>query len=624
MARVVVIDEREELAGLLVERLRASRAVEVCERSPQAEDGFGGLLSGGRAGLLVEQNIDTVVYSPPPAARRRPAPDLADAEAVFKESAHAGVRHFILLSSAAVYGASHHHVGFLAESRILLRQDKQSPASRWLELESLAAFYLGDLSQTRLVILRPSATPLPGGGDYFSRLLGGRVAVTLAGHDPSLQLLSPEDLASAVRLAVEGGARGVYNVAPDGVVPLRAALRLAGAKRLPVPRTLQRLARSALARAGLCHPVEQLDYVRYSWTVSNAKIKSELGFAPRRSSAEAVREFRAARVDSAAHAEAGHTLAGFADSRELGLLEDSREPEVLNDLRETDAPDGPREEFDDFGMDKGYIDAFGRTLFKFLHDRYWRVEVEGLGHVPARGRAVLVGVHRGFMPWDAVMTLHLLARELGRYPRFLIHPGLIKFPFLFNFHTKLGGVIACQENADRLLSRGEILAIYPEGIRGAFALYRDAYRLGKFGRDEFVRVALRHGAPIVPFVTVGSAETFPILAKLDWGWWKRRTEWPFFPLTPTWPLAPVPLPSKWHTQFLAPLNVEGRYPPEAADDPAAVRAISREVKGRMEEAIQEMLRRRKSVFFGSIFGEAGARAQGLSYEKKIGYKQGMS
>ena len=608
MVRVVVIDEREELAELLVKRLRESHAVETCQRAPQAEDGFGGLLSGGRAGLRLEQEIDTVVYSPPPAARRRPVPDLADAEAVFKESARAGVKHFVLLSSAAVYGASHHNVGFLAESRMLLRQDKQATASRWLELESLAAFYLGDGSQTRLVILRPSATPLPGGDDYFSRLLRSQLAVTLPGHDPSLQLLSPEDMASAVRLAVEGDARGVYNVAPDGVVPLRAALRLAGAKRLPVPRTLQRLARFVLARAGFSHPVEQLDYIRYSWTVSNRKIKSELGFAPRRSSAGALREFRAARVTNDTRADARRASVVFDDTREPDVLDAWREPE----------------EFDDFGMDKDYINAFGRTLFKLLHDRYWRVEVEGLGHVPERGRAVLVGVHRGFMPWDAVMTLHLLARELGRYPRFLIHPGLIKFPFLFNFHTKLGGVVACQENADRVLSRDEILAIYPEGIRGAFALYRDAYRLGKFGRDDFVKMALRHRAPIVPFVTVGSAETFPILGKLDWGWWKRRTEWPFFPLTPTWPLAPVPLPSKWHTQFLAPVHVEHRYPPEAAEDSAAVRAISSEVKGRMEEAIQEMLRRRKSVFFGSIFGEAGARAEGLSYEKEIGYKQGMS
>ncbi|HEX8293204.1 MAG TPA: 1-acyl-sn-glycerol-3-phosphate acyltransferase, partial [Pyrinomonadaceae bacterium] len=529
---------------------------------------------------------DAVVYAPPAESRRRPTPDLADAEAVFKECARAGVKHFVLLSSAAVYGASHHNIGFLPESRVLVRQDRPTVPSRWLELESLAAFYLGEGPGTRLVILRAAPTPVPGGGDYFSRLLGARLAVTLPGHDPSLQLLSPEDLAAAVRRAVEGGARGVFNVAPDGVVPLRAALRMAGARRLPVSRTLQRLARAALARAGFSHPAEQLDYVRYSWTVSNRKAKGELGFTPTRSSAEAVREFRAA---------AGE--------------------------RRRASGAGAAEEFDDFGMDKGYIDAYGRTLFRFLHDRYWRVEVAGLEHVPARGRAVLVGVHRGFMPWDAVMTLHQLARELGRYPRFLIHPGLVRFPFLFNFHTKLGGVIACQENADRLLERGDLLAIYPEGIRGAFALYRDAYRLGKFGRDEFVKVALRHRAPIVPFVTVGSAETFPIIGKLNWGWWKRQTEWPFFPITPTWPLAPVPLPSKWHTLYLPPLNVEDRYPPEAADDPETVRAVSREVRARMEEALAEMRRRRKSVFYGSVFDEPGARAGGLSYEEKVSYKE---
>ena len=593
MARVAVIDERERLAELLVERLRESPAVEMCQHAPQAEDGYGGLLCGGRVALLREQGIDTVVYSPP-RARRAPAPDLADAEAVFKECARTGVRHFVLLSSAAVYGASHHNTGFLAESQMLLRRGGKSLASRWLELESLAAFYLGEGRETRLVILRPAATPVQGGGDYFSRLLRARVAVTLPGHDPSLQVLSAEDLADAVRRAVEGEARGVYNVAPDGVMPLRAALRLAGALRLPVPRLLQRPARFALSLAGLCHPLEQLDYVRYSWTVANEKGKRELGFAPRRSSAKALSEFRAA--------ERGRTAR--TTERAPGMSDASSETKKLA---------GAREGFDDFGMDEDYIAAFGRTLFKFLHDHYWRVEYEGLGHVPREGRAVLVGVHRGFMPWDAVMALHLLVRELGRYPRFLIHPGLVKFPFLFNFHTKLGGVIACQENADRLLARDEILAIYPEGIRGAFALYRDAYRLGKFGRDEFVKMALRRRAPIVPFVTVGSAETFPIIAKLDWGWWKRRTEWPFFPITPTWPLLPVPLPSKWHTQFLAPVHVEQRYPPEAADDPSAVRAVSREVRARMEEALREMRRCRKSIFYGSVFGAARGAGRGVGY-----------
>lgn len=545
-------------------------------------------MSGGRLGFLLEQSIDTVVYSPPQSLERSSTPDLAEAEVVFKECVRANVKNVILLSSAAIYGASHHNTGLLCESHVPLRQAKFTLAHHWLELESLAAFYLGGDEEVRLVILRPAAVPLTDGRDYFSRMLAGRLAFTLAGHDPSLQFLSAEDLAGAVRRAVEGDARGIFNVAPDGVVPLRKALRAAGVRRVAAPRTLQRLSRSALAPARFSFSAEHLDYIRYSWTISNRKAKRELGFRPRYSSVETVVRFAAALRPANG---AGIERAELA-----------------------------KEEFDDFGMDENYIEAFGRTLFGFLHDRYWRVEVDGLDQVPTEGRAVLVGVHRGFMPWDAVMTLHLLVQRLNRYPRFLIHPGLIRFPFLFNFHTKLGGVIACQENAERILERDEILAIYPEGIRGAFTPYRDAYRLGRFGRDEFVRLALRHRAPLVPFVNVGSAEIFPIIGKLNWNWWKRRTEWPFFPITPTWPLLPLPLPSKWHTQFLAPIHVERKYPPEAADDPATVREVSREVKRRMQESMDEMLRRRKSVFFGSIFErERNRRGEG-AFEKALSYR----
>ena len=183
----------------------------------------------------------------------------------------------------------------------------------------------------------------------------------------------------------------------------------------------------------------------------------------------------------------------------------------------------------------------------------------------------------------------------------MIHPTLVKFPFLFNFMTKLGGIIACQENADYVLERDEIVGIFPEGIHGAFALYKDAYRLGKLGRDEFVKIALRNQAPIIPFVTVGSAEIFPIFKKIEWRWWKRYSEWPCLPLTPTFPFLPLPLPSKWHTQFLTPIHVENLYSRSAAEDPATVRAISREVKSEMEVAIQRMLGRRKSIFYGSVF-----------------------
>jgi len=594
MARVIVIDDREGVAELLLKNLRDSSFVEFCVRAPQKEDGFGGHMSGGLSTLLKEHCIDTVVYAPPQG--RHATLDLQDAELVFQQCTNAAIKKFVLLSSAMIYGASQHNPGFMSESHVIPRTDKKRITRDWLELESLAVAYMGEFSGTgiELNILRPAAVLVPGGDDYFSDLFRRSFVCALPGHDPTMQLLSPLDLAGAVISVVESRAGGVFNIAPDGVITLRAALRLSEVTRLPISRLVQRVFRRELTRLGLTSPIEQLDYIRYSWTISNRKAKRDLKWTPCRSSVEALRDFRIAEV-------------GHLRSHELPSLE-----------------------FDDYGMDKRYIEIYGRRMFKFLHDYYWRIEVKDLHYLPRSGRAVLVGVHRGFMPWDAVMALHLIVRTFGRYVRFLIHPGLIKFPFLFNFHTKLGGLIACQENADFVLQRNEILGLYPEGIKGAFLHYRDAYKLTKFGRDEFVKIALRHRAPIVPFVTVGSAEIFPIIKKVNWAWWKRNTEWPTFPITPTWPfLGAIPLPSKWHTQFLEPLHIEDRYPPEAADDPEVVSAISQEVRSRMENAIGEMLRRRRSIFFGSIFEDEHDHVprrlgERPVFQENIGYKEKLS
>jgi hypothetical protein len=64
---------------------------------------------------------------------------------------------------------------------------------------------------------------------------------------------------------------------------------------------------------------------------------------------------------------------------------------------------------------------------------------------------------------------------------------------------------------------------------------------------------------------------------------------------------PLPLPSKWHTWFLPPLAVHERYPPEAAEDRALVQSLSQEVRRRLQEAIDWMRSRRRSIWRGAIF-----------------------
>jgi 1-acyl-sn-glycerol-3-phosphate acyltransferase/nucleoside-diphosphate-sugar epimerase len=573
MARILVIADGG-FAELFGDSLRHHAAVEACHcvTAEQASHGEGPW--SACSSLLAKHDLDTVVYLPPPADRRATTPDLEHARAVLEGCARSRLGKVVLLSSASVYGPHYHNRGLLSENALPPRAHQNAIARQWLALESLACEVLKQSADCALSILRPAAVLARPPASYFSCLFSRRFAVIFAGHDPSIQLLSPEDLARAICCAVGRPGGDTFNVAPAGVIPLRKALRLAGVRAISLPYCLHRLARRMLAPLGLAYPAEQVEYIHYSWTVSNDKSKAELGFVPRHTSAEAILEFCANKP-------------GVRPAPENG--------------------DAPSQCFDDFGLDPAYVTAYGRTLFRFLRHQYWRIEARGLSNVPHKGRAVLVGVHRGFMPWDGVMVVNLLAQEIGRIPRFLLHPGLIKFPFLANFHTKLGGVVACKENADYVLERDELLAIYPEGIRGAFTLYRDAYRLGKFGRDEYVRMALRNRAPLIPFVTVGSAETFPILGKIEWAWWKRYTEWPFIPLTPTFPLLPVPLPSKWHMEFLDPIHVERHYGPEAANDEATVRAISEEVRGKLEHAIEWIRSRRKSIFYGSVFNEQPVR-----------------
>lgn len=455
----------------------------------------------------------------------------------------------VLVASALVHEPSHRHPGHVGEDAPPRRPPANRVSRRWRGVER-AVHEIAEETGVELVTLRPAPVVGTGGDGVLDRLFGARVAFVPAGYDPPVQPLPLGELVAALTAALDGrlGA-GTWHVAPDGVEPLRIALRRAGTLRVPVPTVLLRTAR----RLAGGEP-DEIEALRYPVTVSDAARRRATGDRP-----PATLERPAAEL---AH--------------------------------------------DPFSFERGYVDRYGRTLFRFLHDAWWRIEWRGLERVPRDGGAVLVANHRGHQPWDGVMLLHRLARELGRYPRFLIHPALVKLPFLTPYLSRLGGIHACRENGDWVLEQDELLAVFPEGIRGAFRRYRRAHTLVPF-RPDYVRFALRHRVPIVPIVVLGSAEIFPILGTLKWRWWRRVSEWPSLPITPTMSL--VPLPSKWHIQVLEPLDPAAdsaadpavHHGPEAADDPAVYRRIDREVQRRMAAALETMLGRRRHIFFGSIF-----------------------
>jgi 1-acyl-sn-glycerol-3-phosphate acyltransferase len=559
MTRVLLIGGPGVLTRAVAERLRESKGAPSCH-VVEAKDGAALTLPEGTS-------FDTAVYLGVAVGRRGRAPLPERAEAELRAVTASGAKAVVVVSSAAAFPPRNPHPGMVDETRPPLR-GANAAADGWMALEAAAKKVFAGVPGAVLTILRPTAVPTPDGDDYFSRLLRRRFAATFVGHDPSIQLLSADDLGRAVASAVEAARPGLFHIAPAGVVPVHKALRFARTRRVPLPSWLHRLGRWALGGLG-AFPWADAERIRYSSTVSGRKAEQELGFRATLSSAAVAASF------------GGRPLT----EGNAGLPE-----------------------FDRFGLDRPYIAWLHRTVMGFLHNIWWRVEVAGIENIPREGPAVLAGVHRGFMPFDGTMFLYDVVKRTGRYPRFLIHPNLVKEAFLSPFMERQGGVQACRANADWALERGDLLGYFPEGVEGAFSYYWEAHRLREdFGRDEFVKMALRHRVPIIPFVTVGNVEIFPVIAKFDWGWWKKVTGWPCFPIAPPFPLLPVPLPTKWHTRILEPLHVERTYGPEAAGDEQVVAKIGAEVRARMQAALDDMRARRRFVFFGSIF-EREARA----------------
>ena len=146
---------------------------------------------------------------------------------------------------------------------------------------------------------------------------------------------------------------------------------------------------------------------------------------------------------------------------------------------------------------------------------WFRGEVRGLGNIPENGPVLLVGNHSGgnVSPDSLVFTL-AFSTYFGVERRFyqLAHNLVLSMPGL-GFLRKYGTVAASPENAERALSSGAAVLVYPGGDHEVHRPSWEANRIDFDGRRGFVRLALDHGVPIVPVVAIGGQETALFLSR---------------------------------------------------------------------------------------------------------------
>lgn len=257
-------------------------------------------------------------------------------------------------------------------------------------------------------------------------------------------------------------------------------------------------------------------------------------------------------------------------------------------------------ETDEWGFDQEVLQIV-EPLIEFMYSKYWRVQVDGIENIPDEGRAMLICNHSGQLPWDGVMVSAAVYKEhpYQRLVRNLYATWFPTLPFISDFLTKMGQVVANEENGERLLEQEELISVFPEGYKGVGKLFKERYRLARFGRGGFVRMALKTGAPMIPVSIVGAEETYISLAKSPTI--ARMIGFPYFPISPTWPwLGPVgfvPLPTKWFIEFGEPISVD-TYGPQAVDNLVLVSQLTDQVRNIIQSMIYQRLAQRRSVFFG--------------------------
>jgi 1-acyl-sn-glycerol-3-phosphate acyltransferase len=297
-----------------------------------------------------------------------------------------------------------------------------------------------------------------------------------------------------------------------------------------------------------------------------------------------------------------------APDLDLTGLEPSAESTVGRDLvpvaRPTADPDAEpgvrRSDVDRWGRSE-HFRALTRRAFDPIYKHWFRVEWEGFEHLPESGGALLVANHAGAIPPDAPSIMHGVEKDLGR-PVYGLAENLFRtMPVVGTLWSRSGGVAAHPDNAYRLLhDEQQLVLVFPEGTKGTGKLYKDRYHLRRFGRGGFVEIAMRAGVPVIPIAVMGAEETMPIVYKS--ARLAKMMNLPYFPVTANM-LAFGPaglvayLPAKFRIRVLPPVYFDVA-PNQERYSRSRVMEESERIRRMVQDALYDLLRKRRSVWFG--------------------------
>jgi UDP-glucose 4-epimerase len=202
------------------------------------------------------------------------------------------VRRVVLKSTSEVYGSSAHDPVVFTEDCTSRRPLGDGFGQDSLDIEGYARGLGRRRPDIAVTILRLANLIGPAMDTAMSRYFAGPIVPTVLGRDARLQLLHEQDALGALERATMAGKAGTFNIGADGIIMVSQAIRRAGRIPLPVPGFGLFLVDS-LRRLNNYTEInrEQLTYLSYGRVMDTARMRTELGFIPKWTTAEAFDDY---------------------------------------------------------------------------------------------------------------------------------------------------------------------------------------------------------------------------------------------------------------------------------------------------------------------------------------------
>jgi UDP-glucose 4-epimerase len=202
------------------------------------------------------------------------------------------VERVVVRSTTAVYGCGPGDPAVFTEDTHPHDGAQAGYAKDAVEVEGYVRGFARRRSDVDVSVLRLATILGPTIDNAFTRYLAMPFVPAAIGFDPRMQLLQEDDAVEALRLAAISHRPGVVNVAGTGVALLSQVLRRAGRVRVPVPGGALGLAGAVVRNAGVGDlTAEDARYLNFGRVVDTTRLRSDFGFTPRYSTADAIESY---------------------------------------------------------------------------------------------------------------------------------------------------------------------------------------------------------------------------------------------------------------------------------------------------------------------------------------------